>query len=261
MHAALSISKTGLTAQDKQLTTISNNLANASTVGFKRDRAVFEDLLYQIQRQPGAQSSESTLVPSGIQLGTGVRVASTQKEFTTGSLQVTDQPLDMAVNGRGFFQILLPDGNVAYTRNGEFHLSADGEIVSADGLVLQPNIALPDNTSNVTISRDGVVSALVQGEASPTVAGNIQLADFINPAGLQAMGSNLFLESASSGSVQTGAPDANGFGSIVQGSVENSNVNIVEELVNLITTQRTYEMNSRVIQTADQMLQFVSQNV
>ena len=261
MHAALSISKTGLTAQDKQLTTISNNLANASTVGFKRDRAVFEDLLYQIQRQPGAQSSESTLVPSGIQLGTGVRVASTQKEFTTGSLQVTDQPLDMAVNGRGFFQILLPDGNVAYTRNGEFHLSADGEIVSADGLVLQPNIALPDNTSNVTISRDGVVSALVQGEASPTVAGNIQLADFINPAGLQAIGSNLFLESASSGSVQTGAPDANGFGSIVQGSVENSNVNIVEELVNLITTQRTYEMNSRVIQTADQMLQFVSQNV
>ena len=261
MHAALSISKTGLTAQDKQLTTISNNLANASTVGFKRDRAVFEDLLYQIQRQPGAQSSESTLVPSGIQLGTGVRVASTQKEFTTGSLQVTDQPLDMAVNGRGFFQILLPDGNVAYTRNGEFHLSADGEIVSADGLVLQPNIALPDNTSNVTISRDGVVSALVQGEPSPTVAGNIQLADFINPAGLQAIGSNLFLESASSGSVQTGAPDANGFGSIVQGSVENSNVNIVEELVNLITTQRTYEMNSRVIQTADQMLQFVSQNV
>ncbi len=261
MHAALWVSKTGLTAQDKQLTTISNNLANASTVGFKRDRAVFEDLLYQIQRQPGAQSSESTLVPSGLQLGTGVRVVSTQKQFTSGSIQVTDQPLDMAINGRGFFQVLLPDGSVAYTRNGEFHMSADGELVSPDGLVLQPNVAIPQNTINVTISRDGVVSALIQGNTSPTVAGNIQLADFINPAGLQAIGSNLFLETAASGGVQTGTPDANGFGAILQGSVENSNVNIVEELVNMITAQRTYEMNSRVIQTADQMLQFVSQNV
>ena len=261
MHAALWVSKTGLTAQDKQLSTISNNLANASTVGFKRDRVVFEDLLYQIQRQPGAQSSESTLVPSGLQLGTGVRVASTQKEFSVGSLQVTDQPLDMAINGRGFFQVLLPDGSVAYTRNGEFHMSADGELVSPDGMVLQPNIALPQNTANVTISRDGVVSALVTGNTTPTVAGNIQLADFINPAGLQSIGSNLFLETAASGGVQTGTPDSNGFGSIVQGSIENSNVNIVEELVNMITTQRAYEMNSRVIQTADQMLQFVSQNV
>lgn len=261
MHSALWVSKTGLTAQDKQLATISNNLANASTVGFKRDRVVFEDLLYQIQRQPGSQSSESTLVPSGIQLGTGVRVVSTQKEFSTGSLQVTDQPLDMAINGRGFFQILLPDGNVAYTRNGEFHLSADGDLVSPDGLVLQPNVTIPQNTISVTISRDGVVSALVQGDAAPTVAGNVQLADFINPAGLQAIGSNLYLETASSGGVTQGAPDSNGFGSLVQGSIENSNVNIVEELVNMITTQRAYEMNSKVIQTVDQMLQFVSQNV
>ena len=261
MHSALWVSKTGLTAQDKQLSTISNNLANASTVGFKRDRVVFEDLLYQIQRQPGAQSSETTLVPSGLQLGTGVRVVSTQKQFTTGSIQVTDQPLDMAINGRGFFPILLPDGNVAYTRNGEFHLSADGDLVTAEGLVLQPNVTIPQDTLNVTISRDGVVSALVQGNATPTVAGNIQLADFINPAGLQAIGANLFLETASSGGVTQGTPDSNGFGSLIQGSVENSNVNIVEELVNMITTQRTYEMNSKVIQTVDQMLQFVSQTV
>lgn len=261
MHAALWVSKTGLTAQDKQLTTISNNLANSSTVGFKRDRVVFEDLLYQTQRQPGAQSSESTLIPSGLQLGTGVRVVSTQKEFSVGSLQVTDQPLDMAINGRGFFQVLLPDGAVAYTRNGEFHMSADGEFVSPDGLVLQPNITIPTNTVNITISRDGVVSALTAGNPTPTVAGNVQLSDFINPAGLQAIGTNLFLETAASGGVQTGTPDSNGFGSIVQGSIENSNVNIVEELVNMITTQRAYEMNSRVIQTADQMLQFVSQNV
>lgn len=261
MHAALWVSKTGLTAQDTQLATISNNLANAATVGFKRDRVVFEDLLYQIQRQPGAQSSENTLIPTGLQVGTGVRVSSTQKQFSTGSIQVTEQPLDMAINGRGFFQILLPDGNIAYTRNGEFALSADGDLVNSDGLLLQPGIAIPQNTLSVTVSRDGVVSALVQGSSTPTVAGNIQLADFINPAGLQAIGANLFLETASSGAVNQGTPDTNGFGTMVQGSIENSNVNIVEELVNMITAQRTYEMNSKVIQTVDQMLQFVSQNI
>jgi len=261
MHAALWVSKTGLTAQDKQLTTISNNLANAATVGFKRDRVVFEDLLYQVQRQPGAQSSQNTQLPSGLQLGTGVRVVSTQKQFSSGSLQVTDQPLDMAIDGRGFYEILLPDGNIAYTRNGEFHLSADGEIVNGDGLLLQPAITIPQSTLSVTIGRDGTVSALVSGNSSPTQVGSIQLTDFVNPAGLQAIGSNLFLETASSGSAQQGTPGTNGFGSIEQGSVENSNVNIVEELVNMITTQRTYEMNSKVIQTADQMLQFVSQNI
>jgi len=261
MHAALWVSKTGLTAQDKQLTTISNNLANASTAGFKRDRVVFEDLLYQVQRQPGAQSSQNTQLPTGLQLGTGVRVVSTQKQFSSGSLQVTDQPLDMAVNGRGFYEILQPDGNVAYTRNGEFHLSADGEIVNGEGLLLQPAITIPQNTLSVTVGRDGTVSAQVAGNTAPTQIGSIQLTDFINPAGLQAIGSNLFLETASSGSAQQGTPGTNGFGSIEQGSIENSNVNIVEELVNMITTQRTYEMNSKVIQTADQMLQFVSQNI
>jgi len=261
MHAALFASKTGLTAQDKQLTTISNNLANASTAGYKRDRVIFEDLLYQIQRQPGAQSSQNNQLPSGLQLGTGVRVVGTQKQFTTGTLQVTDQPLDMAIDGRGFFEILQPNGNTAYTRNGEFQLSADGEIVTAGGLVLEPSITIPEGAQTVTIGQDGTVSVLLAGESAPTQVGNVQLADFINPAGLQAMGSNLFLETASSGAAQQGTPGLNGFGSIRQGSIENSNVNIVEELVNMITTQRTYEVNSKVLQTTDQMLQFITQNI
>ncbi len=261
MHAALFASKTGLTAQDKQLTTISNNLANASTAGYKRDRVIFEDLLYQIQRQPGAQSAQNNQLPSGLQLGTGVRVVGTQKQFTTGNLQVTDQPLDMAIDGRGFFEILQPNGNTAYTRNGEFQLSADGEIVTAGGLVLEPSITIPEGAQTVTIGQDGTVSVLLAGETAPTQVGNVQLADFINPAGLQAMGSNLFLETASSGAAQQGTPGLNGFGSIRQGSIENSNVNIVEELVNMITTQRTYEVNSKVLQTTDQMLQFITQNI
>ena len=261
MHAALFASKTGLTAQDKQLTTISNNLANASTVGFKRDRVIFEDLLYQIQRQPGAQSSQNNQLPSGLQLGTGVRVVGTQKQFSTGSLQVTDQPLDLAINGRGFFEILQASGQIAYTRNGEFHLSADGEVVNADGLILQPAISIPEGAQSITIGQDGTVSVLLAGDTSPTQLGSIQLTDFINPAGLQAMGANLFLETASSGPAQQGTPSLNGFGSLQQGSIENSNVNIVEELVNMITTQRTYEVNSKVLQTTDQMLQFITQNV
>jgi flagellar basal-body rod protein FlgG len=261
MHAALFASKTGLTAQDKQLTTISNNLANASTTGFKKDRVIFEDLLYQIQRQPGAQSSQNNQLPSGLQLGTGVRVVGTQKQFTVGNLQVTDQPLDMAINGRGFFEILQPNGNIAYTRNGEFHLSADGEIVNADGLLLQPSISIPEGAQSITIGQDGTVSVLLPGDVSPTEVGSVQLTDFINPAGLQAAGANLFLETVASGPAQQGTPSLNGFGSILQGSIENSNVNIVEELVNMITTQRTYEVNSKVLQTTDQMLQFVTQNI
>lgn len=261
MHAALFASKTGLTAQDKQLTTISNNLANASTVGFKRDRVIFEDLLYQIERQPGAQSAQNNQLPSGLQLGTGVRVVGTQKQFSEGTLQVTDQPLDMAIDGRGFFEILQPNGNTAYSRNGEFHLSVDGEVVTAGGLVLQPAITIPQGAQSITVGQDGTVSVLLAGNAAPTQVGTIQISDFINPAGLQAIGSNLFLETASSGAAQQGTASVNGFGSLRQGSVENSNVNIVEELVNMITTQRTYEVNSKVLQTTDQMLQFVAQNI
>ncbi len=261
MHAALYAAKTGLTAQDKQLTTISNNLANAATIGYKRDRVIFEDLLYRIQRQPGAQSSQNTQISSGLQLGTGVRVVGTQKQFTVGNLQVTDQPLDIAINGRGFFEILQPDGNPAYTRNGEFHLSAEGEMVTAEGLVLQPAVTIPTGALSVTIGQDGTVSVLLSGTTTPTQVGTLQLTDFVNPAGLQAIGSNLFLETASSGSPQQGTPGLNGFGAMIQGSVENSNVNIVEELVNMITTQRTYEVNSKVLQTTDQMLQFITQNI
>lgn len=261
MHAALYVSKTGLAAQDTRLTTISNNLANASTIGYKRDRAVFEDLLYQIQRQPGGQTTEDTELPSGLQLGTGVRVVGTQKQFTHGSLQITGQSLDLAVDGRGFFPIVQPDGTQAYTRDGQFHLSGEGLIVNASGLELDPAITVPDNLSTLTIGVDGTVSGQVRGDAAPVVLGNIQIVDFINPAGLQAVGGNLFVETASSGNPIQGAPGENGVGAIKQGMLENSNVDIVEEMVNMITTQRAYEMNSKVVSTSDQMLQFITQNI
>ncbi|WP_096084589.1 flagellar basal-body rod protein FlgG [Agaribacterium haliotis] len=261
MHSALYVSKTGLAAQDMQLTTIANNLANASTVGYKRDRVVFEDLLYQIRRQPGAQATEEAQIPSGLQLGTGVRVAGTQKQFSYGSLQITDQPLDWAVDGRGFFQIQQSDGTIAYTRSGQFHLNGDGEIVTANGLLLDPNITVPQDADRLTVGTDGIVSAFVPGTPDPQVLGNIQTVDFVNPAGLQAIGSNLFVETAASGDPITGTPGEDGLGQIKQGMLENSNVDIVEEMVNMITTQRAYEMNSKVVSTADQMLQFVTQNL
>jgi len=261
MHAALYVSKTGLSAQDKQLTTISNNLSNASTIGFKRDRAVFEDLLYQIQRQPGGQSTQDTQLPSGLQLGVGVRVSGTTKEFTEGSLQVTDQTLDLAVNGRGFFQILQPNGNISYTRNGQFGLNSEGQIVNVNGLLLEPAITVPENTNRVEIGTDGTVSAYSEGNAAGQQIGSIQLVDFINPAGLQGIGSNLFYQTASSGDPIAGTPGENGMGTTLQGTLENSNVDIVEEMVNMITTQRVYEMNSKVVSTADQMLQFITQNL
>ena len=261
MHAALYVSKTGLAAQDKQLTTVANNLANASTVGFKRDTAVFEDLLYQIQRQPGADSTADTQLPTGLQLGTGVRVVATQKQFTEGSLQVTDQSLDVAVDGRGFLQILQPSGEIAYTRDGQFHLNREGQLVNAGGLLLEPNITIPEGANNVTIGTDGTVSATIPGNPTPQNIGTIDLVDFINPAGLQAVGSNLFVQTGSSGDPINGTPGQNGMGQLMQGMLENSNVDIVQEMVNMITTQRAYEMNSKVISTADQMLQFITQNV
>lgn len=261
MMSALWVSRTGLSAQDTRLTTISNNLANAATVGFKRDDVVFEDLLYQIKRQPGGSSSQNTELPSGLQLGTGVRVTGTQKEFTEGSTQITEKPLDLAIVGRGFFEILLTDGTVAYTRNGQFHLNSEGELVTARGMVLQPGINIPEEAQTITISEDGIVEVTLFGEAAPQQVGQIQLTDFINPAGLQAIGNNLFLETASSGTPQQGIPANNGIGRLEQGALEASNVDVVEELVNMITTQRTYEMNSKVIATADQMLQFISQTL
>jgi flagellar basal-body rod protein FlgG len=261
MLPALWVAKTGLSAQDTNLTTISNNLANVSTTGFKRDRAEFQDLLYQVKRQPGAQSTQDSELPSGLQVGTGVRIVGTQKNFTAGSLQTTEQPLDMAIDGRGFFQILQPDGTTSYTRDGTFHLDSNGQIVNASGFALEPAIVIPNNAQSFTVGTDGTVSITVPGNPAAQVIGNLQTADFINPAGLQAVGNNLFLETAASGAPQIGTPGLNGFGTTLQNTLEGSNVSTVEEMVNMITTQRAYEMNSKVISTADQMLSFVTQNL
>ncbi|MBA34870.1 MAG: flagellar basal-body rod protein FlgG [Oleispira sp.] len=260
MHSALWVSKSGLEAQDLALTVVSNNLANVSTTGFKKDRPVFEDLLYQIQRQPGANSSADTRLPSGLQVGTGVRTAGTQKVFTTGSLQLTDQPLDMAVNGRGFFQIQMPDGTTSYTRDGTFHINAEGTVVNVNGYVLQPQIDIPELTNQLTISKDGIVQATLFGDPTPQELGQLDLVDFINPAGLESTGGNLYKETAASGAPNVGIAANDGFGTIEQGALENSNVEVVEELVKMITVQRAYEMNSKVVSAADQMLQFLTQN-
>ena len=261
MNPALWIAKTGLEAQQMRMNTVANNLANASTTGFKRGRAVFEDLLYQNFRQVGAQSSQDTLLPSGLSLGTGVRIVATEKLFGQGNLIQTDANLDAAIQGRGFFQVTMPDGTVGYTRDGSFKLDANGVVVTSNGYPIEPSITIPAQILSLTIGNDGVVSALVSGQSSPTQVGQIQIADFINPSGLQPKGENLFLETASSGSPQAANPGSSGSGTLVQGSLESSNVNVVEELVNMIETQRAYEMNSKAIDTTDKMLQFALNNL
>jgi flagellar basal-body rod protein FlgG len=261
MFPALWVSKTGLEAQQTNLSVVSNNLANVNTNGFKRSRAVFEDLMYQKVRQAGAQSSEDTTLPSGLTLGTGVRTVATEKMFQQGNIVQTQNNLDVAINGRGFLQVLMPDGTVAYTRDGALQSDADGRLVTASGYVIEPAITLPEDTQSVTIGSDGTVSALVAGEQAPNEVGRIELADFVNPVGLDPIGENLFRETAASGTPQPDTPGLNGLGTIVQGSLETSNVNVVEELVNMIETQRAYEMNSKAIKTADDMLQFVTQTL
>lgn len=258
MYPALWIAKTGLDAQQTRMSVISNNLSNVSTTGFKRDRASFEDLIYQNVRQVGAQSSEDTTLPSGLTIGTGVRVVATQKLHTQGNLMQTGNSLDMAIQGRGFFQVLHPDGSIVYTRDGSFGMSAEGQIVDSNGYALEPAITVPDNTLSVTIGTDGVVSALVSGNSAPTQIGTIELADFINPTGLAAVGQNLFRETAASGAAATSTPGTDGLGTVNQGALESSNVNVVEEMVNMIETQRAYEMNSKAISTTDDMLAYVS---
>jgi flagellar basal-body rod protein FlgG len=258
MNPALWAAKTGLDAQQTRMTVTSNNLANVNTTGYKKGRAVFEDLLYQNVRQVGASTSQDTQLPSGLHLGTGVRVVATEKLYTQGNLTQTGNSLDVAINGRGFFQILTPDGTMAYTRDGSFQVSAQGELVTSSGFAVQPGISIPDGAQSVTIGADGVVSVQLPGQSSPTQVGSLQLVDFINPAGLQPRGENMLLESAASGPAQSGTPGLNGLGFVVQGSVENSNVNVVEELVNMIETQRAYEMNSKAIATTDQMLEYVT---
>ncbi|MEC8860889.1 MAG: flagellar basal-body rod protein FlgG [Pseudomonadota bacterium] len=261
MHAALYVSKTGLSAQDTRLATVSNNLANVATNGFKKDRVVFEDLLYQIQRQPGANSTQNTELPSGLQIGTGVKVAGTQKLFSQGSLQTTGESLDVGINGRGFFEVIMPDGSSSYTRDGQFHMNGNGELVTSQGFLVAPGITIPQDAQSLTIGDDGVISVRLPGQATTSNIGNMNLVDFVNPAGLQALGGNLYAETVSSGNPQQAAPGQNGMGRLEQGSLESSNVEVVEELVDMITTQRAYEMNSKVISTADQMLQFVTQNL
>ena len=261
MHPALWVSKTGLSAQDTNMYTISNNLANVNTTGFKRDRAVFQDLLYQIDRQPGGLNTQNSELPSGLQLGTGVRIVGTSKQFSQGNLEVTEQPLDMAVNGRGFMQILLPDGQIAYTRDGQFQLNSNGDIVNPDGYLLEPNINVPENATNITIGKDGTVTAVTDDQQAPQNLGQITLVNFINPQGLQAIGNNLFKATNASGDPAEGVPGLLGLGSLEQGMVESSNVEVVEELVNMITTQRAYEMNSKVVSATDQMLQFITNNI
>ena len=259
MIRSLWIAKTGLDAQQTQLDVISNNLANVGTTGFKRSRAVFEDLLYQTLRQPGAQSSQQTQLPTGLQIGTGVRPISSERIFTQGNLQQTGNSLDVAIQGGGFFQIQMPDGTTAYTRDGSFHTDANGQLVTSSGFALLPAITIPANARNIAIARDGVVSVNTAGSGATTQIGTIQLANFINPAGLQSAGENLYTETTASGTASVNQPGSNGLGLLNSGYVETSNVNVVEELVNMIQTQRTYEINSKAIQTSDQMLQKLAQ--
>ncbi|TVO63095.1 flagellar basal-body rod protein FlgG [Denitromonas ohlonensis] len=254
MIRSLWIARTGLDAQQTQLDVVSNNLANVSTTGFKRSRAVFEDLLYQTLRQPGAQSTQQTQISSGLQIGTGVRPVATERIHTQGNLQQTGNGLDVAVQGEGFFQIQLPDGTTAYTRDGSFQLDNQGQMVTASGYPLSPAIILPADTVSMTIGKDGTVSVQQSGQVSPTQVGTIQLATFVNNGGLQSAGENLYLETASSGTPTPNTPGSNGAGVLNQNYIETSNVNVAEELVQLITTQRAYELNSRAIQTSDQML-------
>jgi flagellar basal-body rod protein FlgG len=254
MIRSLWISKTGLEAQQTQLDTITHNLANVSTNGYKRSHAVFEDLLYQNLRQAGAPSTQQTQLPTGLQLGTGVRPVATARNFSQGNLQQSGNNLDLAINGQGFFQIAMPDGSVGYTRDGSFQVDAQGQIVSANGHPISPSITVPATAQNVTIAVDGTVSATMPGSSTPQQLGQIQLASFVNPAGLDPKGNNIFVETAASGNPQTGNAGANGLGVLNQGYVETSNVNVVEELVAMIQTQRAYEINSKAIQTSDQML-------
>lgn len=262
MNAALWISKSGLDAQQTDIATISNNLANASTVGFKKSRAVFEDLLYQNINQPGGKSSQNTELPAGLMLGAGAKVVATQKEFTQGNLLTTENSLDLMIEGDGFFEILMPDGNISYTRNGQFMLNENGEMVTpGSGYLLQPTITIPDDAQSITVSSEGEVSVSQLGQAEDTVVGQLTISNFINPQGLEPLGQNVYSETGVSGTPIQGTPGLDGLGSIRQGALETSNVNVTEELVNLIESQRIYEMNSKVISAVDEMMSFVSQQL
>ena len=259
MIRSLWIAKTGMEGQQTKLDTVTNNLANVGTNGFKRAGVVFEDLMYQNLRQSGAAAGEGTTLPTGLQVGLGVRAAATARTFTQGALSQTGNVYDVAIQGQGFFQVQMPDGTTAYTRDGAFQVDGNGQLVTSAGDPVQPPVTIPVTAQNVTIAKDGTVSALLPGQNAPTVVGQLQTAGFVNPAGLMPMGGNLFTETAASGAPNVGAPNANGLGPLQQGMLEGSNVNVVEELVTMIATQRAYELNSKAISTSDQMLQRLSQ--
>lgn len=257
MNPAMWISKTGIQAQDAKLNAIANNLANVNTVGFKRDRMIYEDLFYQIEHEPGASNASS----NGVQLGNGTRLVGTQKVFTTGNQMTTGQALDVSIIGNGFLQVELPNGGTGYTRAGQLSLNAEGRLVNAQGLPITPGITIPANATHVTIGEDGMVSATIAGATAPSQLGQITVAGFINPAGLLAMGDNLYRETAASGGPTVGTAGLNGLGAIKQGTLEGSNVQVVEEMVDMISAQRTYEMNTKVLSASDSMMQYLSQAV
>jgi flagellar basal-body rod protein FlgG len=261
MEASLWVSKTGLDAQQMRMTVISNNLANVNTTGFKRDRAVFEDLLYQNIRQPGGTTGGDNASPTGLMLGTGVRIVSTEKLHTQGSMIQTKNALDVAVQGEGMFQVLQPDGTMAYTRDGSFKMSVNRELVTANGEPLQPSIVIPQDAESISIGEDGVVTVQPYGNAQETTVGQIQLARFLNYAGLEPAGRNLYRETAASGQALVVNPSEDGAGALAQGALEAANVNVVEEMVNMIETQRAYEINSKAISSVDSMLRFLNQNL
>lgn len=259
MIRSLWIAKSGMEAQQMQLDHISNNLSNVATSGYKRSHAAFEDLIYQNLRQTGANSSEQTQLPTGLQVGLGTRAVATARDFSQGNLQQSGNQLDIAIKGTGFFQITLPDGSTAYSRDGSFKLDAQGQMVTNNGFLVQPGLTVPATAQSVTVAADGTVTVVLPNQALPQTIGQLQMSSFINPAGLEPRGQNLFTETASSGQPQSGPPGANGLGTLQQGFLETSNVNVVEELVSMIQTQRAYELNSKAVSTSDQMLQRLSQ--
>ncbi len=258
MLRSLFIAATGMEAQKLNIDVIANNLANVNTVGFKKSRADFQELFYQDIKTPGATSAEGSEVPSGIQMGLGVRPVAVQKIFLQGDFANTGNSLDLVIEGDGFFQIMMPDGTIGYTRSGAFKLDSEGRIVNSDGYPLEPSITIPTDTLNITVGSDGKITVLQAGSSTPSEIGQIELARFINPGGLKSIGRNLFTPTASSGDPLLGTPGTEGFGTINQGFVELSNVNIVEEMVNMIISQRAYEVNSKAIQTSDEMLQIIN---
>ncbi|MBT8441191.1 MAG: flagellar basal-body rod protein FlgG [Gammaproteobacteria bacterium] len=258
---SLWVAKSGLEAQQTRMAVVSQNLANVNTTGYKKSRAIFEDLLYQNVVQAGGLTSEQSQSPTGLNLGTGVRVVATDRQFNQGNLINSNNALDIAVQGRGFFEILLPDGTLSYTRDGTFQLDPQGQMVTSSGYTLQPAITVPPGAQSITIGVDGTISVILPGSPDPLQIGTLQITDFLNPAGLQARGQNLFLETVASGPPQAGTPGLNGLGTLVQGALETSNVNVVEELVNMIETQRAYEMSSKAIERSDEMLRYVTNNL